>query len=393
MEGEARSLRNEPFRLFFPLAFVLGAAGVGQWVMFTTGAISQYLARFHAVTQTQAFLMAFAAGFLLTAVPKRTQSRPASWAEIGLLMALLPAVSLLTLYGFDRLGQAAYAASLVLMGQFAIRRFVSRASGRRPPASFVLVPIGFVAALAGAGLTALGLSEGAPLWALSLGRRFAYQGLFLCLTLGIGAFFLPLAGSGQAAPDLKPGNRRAALGFAAAGLVILAGLALEVRGPERIGHLIRGLAAVAVIVASGAWRLPSRPGANRLLLWISMWAIPLGQLAAAAFPYERVEALHITFIGGFGLLAFAVGTHVGLGHSGYEAAQAGRPWPVIAFGALFLIAMAMRVTALLVPAIYFGWLGAAAALWLLACVIWAIYLLPKIVRAPEGPEPAAAPRP
>lgn len=393
MAGDDRSLRSEPFRLFFPLASVLGAAGVVHWVLFTTGAISQYLARFHAVTQTQAFLMAFAAGFLLTAVPKRTQSPPASWAEIGLLMVLFPAVSLLTLYGADRLGQAAYAASLLVMGQFAIRRFLARASGRRPPASFVLVPLGFMAALAGAALTVIGLSEGAPLWALSLGRRLTYQGLFLCLTLGIGAFFLPLAGSGQAAPDLRPGNRRAALGFAAAGLAILAGLALEVRGPERLGPLIRGVAAVIVIFASGAWRLPSRPGANRRLLWISLWAIPLGQLAAAAFPEERIEALHITFIGGFGLLAFAVGTHVGLGHAGHDAAQAGRPWPIIAFGALFLIAMVMRVTALLVPSIYFGWLGAAAALWLLACVIWAIYLLPKILRAPDGPPPPGAPRP
>ena len=52
------SHRAEPFRLFFPLALVLGVAGVAHWVLYTTGAIGSYLGQFHATTQTQAFLVA-----------------------------------------------------------------------------------------------------------------------------------------------------------------------------------------------------------------------------------------------------------------------------------------------------------------------------------------------
>lgn len=301
---------------------------------------------------------------------------------------LLPAVSLATLFGHDSLGQAAYAASLLVLAQFATRRFLGRAAGRRPPASFTLVPLGLLAGLVGAALSAAGLAESAPAWELAMGRRLVFEGVFLCLTLGIGGFLLPLANRGEAAPDLGPGKLLAAAGYVGAGLLILAGLVLEVAGWVRLGQLLRGLAAIAVLVRSGAWRMPSRPGANRLLVWGAAWAIPVGLLAAAALPDQRVEALHVMFVGGFGLLAFAVGTHVGLGHSGEDAAQSGRPWPVIAFGALFALAMGLRVSALAVPNHYFGWLGAAAALWLLGATVWAVYLLPKLWREPLAPGPS-----
>lgn len=382
------SLRAEPFRLFFPLALVLGVAGVAHWVLYTTGAIGSYLSRFHATTQTQAFLVAFAAGFLLTALPKRTRTPPASWLEIGALLVLLPIVSLATLFDAQVVGQLAYAAALLVIAQFAIRRFLVRASGRRPPASFALVPIGLLAGLLGAAFTSAGLAESAPAWTLAIGRRLAYEGVFTCLALGIGAFFLPLAGRGEGAPDLDKGKKRAVFAYVGAGLLIVAGLAVEVAGAPQIGALIRCVVALAVLVASGAYRMPSRPGANRWLVWIAAWAIPIGLLGAALFPDHRVESLHVMFVGGFGLLAFAVSTHVAVGHAGDEAAQSGRPWPVLAFGVLFAAAMALRVSVTSAPEHYFGVLGTAATLWLAGATAWAFLVLPRLWRAPTEPEPA-----
>jgi uncharacterized protein involved in response to NO len=104
------------------------------------------------------------------------------------------------------------------------------------------------------------------------------------------------------------------------------------------------------------------------------------------FPDHRIEALHVMFVGGFGLLAFAVSTHVVLGHTDNEAAQSGRPWPVLAFGALFAAAMALRVSVTAVPEHYFGWLGTAASLWLAGAAAWAVLVLPKLWRAPAAAE-------
>jgi uncharacterized protein involved in response to NO len=155
---------------------------------------------------------------------------------------------------------------------------------------------------------------------------------------------------------------------------------------------VRGAVALAVIAASGAWRPPSRPGTNRRLLWMAMWALPVGLLGAAAMPTARVEALHVMFIGGFGVIAFAVSTHVVLGHTGQDARQSARAWPVAAFGALFAAAMAFRIGAISDPPGYFRWLGVAASLWLLGAAVWAAVVLPGILRTPPAAQPAAAPR-
>ena len=377
--------RNEPYRVFFPLAFVLGAVGVSHWVLLAAGAGS-YLGLFHAVTQMQSFMLAFAAGFLLTAVPKRTRTAPASWLEIGALVLLLPAVSIATL--FERLdeGQLAYAATLVVIGQFALRRFLARSAGRRPPASFVLVPMGRVAGVAGAAMLLASTRAGAPGWTHSLGQALVLEGVFLCLALGIGGFFLALALHGEAAPDASPARTHAIAGYALAGAVTLAGLVVQDFGPTRLGLALRGAAAVAVLVATRAWRLPTRPGHNRLLLWTSAWTIPAGLFAAAALPEQRVACMHIMYVGGFGLLAFAVAAHVALGHAGLAGAQAGRPWAVVAFGFLFVVAMALRVMAAGISAEYFTWLGVAASVWLTGAIVWAGYLLPKMWTPPLSTE-------
>jgi uncharacterized protein involved in response to NO len=377
-------LRREPFRIFFPLAFLLGSLGVAHWVLLGAGAIDRYLATFHSVTQMQSFLVAFAAGFLLTALPKRTRTEPATWLEIGSLVLLVPAVAIATLLEALAWGQAAYALSLVVLIAFAARRFLSRAAGRRPPASFVLVPMGLLAGLVGATMLIV-YATGAPVWLHSVGRALVFEGVFTCLVLGVGSFFLALALRGQPPPDARPDAPAVILGHVAAGLAIFAGLLLQDSGAVRGGALLRACAATSVLAAAGAWRLPTKPGLNRRLLFVAAWSLPIGLLLLAAFPEHRVAAMHVVYVGSFGVLAFAVAAHVTLGHGGYAREQDGRPWPVMAFGVLFASALLLRIAAS-ASAAYFTWLGVAAALWTAGAAIWAVYLVPKMWRAPLAAE-------
>lgn len=382
-------LRREPFRIFFPLAFVIGAAGVAHWVLLACGVIDLYLAQFHAVSQMQGFMLAFACGFLLTAIPKRTQTPAASWIEIGALTALVPAVSLAALFNRLAAAETAYAAALLVVAQFAVRRFAARSAGRRPPASFTIVPVGLIAGLGGAALI-IAATRGAPGWTLVLGRSLVLEGVFSCLVLGIGAFFFSLALRGEAPPDLTAAPRDVARGavYAFAGLVSLGSLFLQDLVNVRAGLLLRAVVFVGIFVSAGAHHLPSRPGLNRRLIWLASWAIPAGLVAAAVVPEHRIAAMHVAYVGGFGLLALTVATHVALGHTGFEAQQSGRPWPVAVFGALFVIAAAMRATAVAMPDVYFAWLGVAASVWLAGEAVWAAYLLPKMWRVPARGEPA-----
>lgn len=385
-------LRGEPFRLFFPMAALLGAGGVLHWILYGTGVTSQYLASFHAVTQTQSFLLAFAAGFLLTALPKRTRTEPVSVFELGALALAIPGVSLAELLGRSQVAQALYAVAIVLLVQFAVRRFVGRAAGRRPPASFVLVPIGLGAGVVGAVLRIASERDLAPAWLGSLGRSLALEGVFTCLVLGIGGFFFALALRGEAPPDLgkSPGDARRALAFAAAGLGVIAGLVLQERGFVREGLALRAVTCAVVLASAHGFSPPLKPGANRRTVWLAAWAVPLGLALAAVFPDDRVACMHVAYVGGFGLLAFAVSAHVALGHGGYEAARDGRSWPAIAFGGLFTAAMLLRATLTRVPDMYFGWLAAAAAVWLAGAIVWAVFLVPKMWRAPLAPEKTGA---
>ena len=82
------TIRTEPFRIFFPLGVILGWAGIGHWLLYATGLASTYSCETHGLVQTQAFLPAFGLGFLLTAIPRRTRSAPASGVELTVATVL-----------------------------------------------------------------------------------------------------------------------------------------------------------------------------------------------------------------------------------------------------------------------------------------------------------------
>ena len=58
---------TDAYRIFFPLGIVLGAAGVSIWPLYYYGFTEGYSGRAHALVQSEGFLYAFIAGFLLTA--------------------------------------------------------------------------------------------------------------------------------------------------------------------------------------------------------------------------------------------------------------------------------------------------------------------------------------
>src|SRR5262249_29564844 len=86
----------EPFRVLFPLGVLVTWVAVGHWLAYGTGLIATYSCLLHGVIQMQAFVGAFAAGFLLTALPRRTGSPPASRT---LVAAVCVAVIAMTIGG------------------------------------------------------------------------------------------------------------------------------------------------------------------------------------------------------------------------------------------------------------------------------------------------------
>lgn len=374
--------RSEPFRLFFPLGVLFAWIGVGHWLMYTTGVTASYSCKLHGLIQMQAFMMSFAVGFLLTALPRRTQTPAVSTAEMIAFAAALIVTTAGALAGQWLVSEIAYAAVFVLLAQFAIRRFIGRAAGRRPPAAFVMVPIAAMHGIVGAGLVAAGELQNIPPSAGHLGMLFIQQGVFLCLAVGIGGLILPLMSGTPPPPDLGSSPRESwkAIAYATAGAAIFVSLILEQMGFQRIGPLLRAIVvAFGLGLGGGGWRLPGKTGVHRKLVWLATWMMPVGLLASALWPDYRVPALHILFIGGFGLMAFGVATHVALTHLDLPQHALGRPPAVIIMGAAFALALFIRFAADASDT-YFQHLGWASALWILGSAAWLLFLGPKLLR-------------
>jgi uncharacterized protein involved in response to NO len=380
--------RGEPFRIFFPLGVVLAWLGIGHWLAYTTGLSGSYSCQLHGLVQTEAFLIAFAIGFLFTAVPRRTGSAPPSMLEIAAAALALTLTAVATLAGYPAISQLSYVFVFALMLRFALRRFGSGSAKRRPPAAFVLIPIAIAHGVIGAVLTAGTPALHAWPFAIRLGPLLVEQGVFLCLTIGVGSLIAPLMGGSPPPADLGASSRETAklLGYAAVGVLLFATFVLEAAGWSRIAPLGRASVDGLALFGSGALRRPGKPGLHRQYAWAAMWMMPVGLAVSGMVPDLRVPALHVLFIGGFGLLAFAVATHVSLTHLDLEPLALGRPPAVVVLGTSFALALGARVAAD-VSHTYFAHLGWAAGSWIVGSATWLVFLGPRLLR-PLTAEPS-----
>ncbi len=380
IRGAAPRWRAEPFRLFFPLAVLLGWVGVAPWLLYDLGVVATYSCLFHGLVQMQAFMMAFALGFLLTALPRRTRSAAPAALEMAIGVACLAIVAVAAAAERWAYAQLAYAVLFLLLLQFALRRFLGARAGRRPPAPFVLIPIGVAHGLGGAALIATSTLATAPTWTLALGRLCVEQGVFLCFAVGIGGLVLPLMAGKPPPPDLdgSPRERLRAAVYATAGVMIFLSLLLEQVGATRAGPLVRAAVVALGLGLAGAGRRPRKPGLHRRLVWLAAWLMPLGLAASGVLPDYRVPALHVLFIGGFSLMAFGVATHVVFGHLDLEDFAAGRPAAIVVLAVTFVLAMLARVAADWSHT-YFDHLAWAAAVWLAGSAVWLGFLGPRLL--------------
>jgi uncharacterized protein involved in response to NO len=367
--------RRDPFRVFFPLGVLLAWVGIGHWLLYATGAIRSYSCLLHGLVQMQAFMMAFATGFLMTALPRRTQSAPPSTGEMAGAVAALVATTAGAAAERWWVAEVAYLVLLTLLLRFALGRLGGPAPGRRPPAAFTLIPIALLHGVLGAGLILAATGPGGPAWAMGLGRLCVEQGVLLCLVVGTGGLVLPLVVGATPPADLgsSPRETGRALAYALLGGLVLVSLLLEHAGWSRGGPLLRAATVAAGLALGGAWRPPGRPGLHRRLVWVAAWLVPTGCLASALVPEYRVPALHVLFIGGFSLLAFAVATHVVLGHLGLTVLAEGRPAPIVILGVAFLLAMLARLAAD-ASSTYFAHLGWAAGSWIAGSAVWLAFV-------------------
>ena len=161
------------------------------------------------------------------------------------------------------IAQAAWLVAAVTLVQFAVRRFLSATARRRPPNSFVWIPLSFAMGIAGAVMTAIyALGGEQTTWLLELGRSLVLQGVFIGLVLGVGGLALPLMTRGEAPPDGDATNidvkRR--LAHVAAALLVLVSFLLQSAYSLRAGLAYFAVRSGAPIVPVAVLGSSERPG-------------------------------------------------------------------------------------------------------------------------------------
>lgn len=379
----------EPFRLLFPLAAAAGVLGALMWPLHLAGWLAWYPGAGHARIMAQGFFGGFIAGFLGTALPRVlgvAALRPWETLPLVLLHAGMVACWFL---GKVPAGDALFLALLAGLVLALGRRVPARDD--MPPPGFLLVPLGLACAAAGT-VIALALDPDEPAPVLVRWQHLlSYQGFLLLPVAGIAPFLLPRFFHQPRREDF-PESRRPPPGWWAAagratlvGLLVLGSFALEAHVEPRAGAALRALVLGLWLAREVPWATARVPGAVAGVLRLALALIPAGLLLTAASPIQPVAWLHVTLMGGLGLLTLTVASRVVLGHSGQLARLRGRNRWFWGVAVTVMVAVATRVSGDLWPKIQTTHYIYAALLWAGALAWWGWRILPAVRRAdPEG---------
>lgn len=395
---------REPYRLFFPLGVLMGSVGAGHWLFYWLKWMPNYSAFFHSSLQILVYMNCFIIGFLMTAVPRFTMTRPATAGEVaGALFVLLGIAGFLSLEQWVA-AEGCYILWLALLARFALVRIAQRPrhTGGQAPLELVWVPIAVLHGVVGTLVLMLGQLKVLPLWALKVGKPMMDQGFLLCIVLGVGGFLIPrIMGTYPSVPPLHNGHdeedchartvpvHRPAGDiryYLAGGLLILLSFWIEGLGWPRWGYILRAGVATAVFLRTGALKWPRFSDLYIRLTWVSVWMTLLGFWLAGIFVDYNIVMLHISFIGGFSLMTFAIATMVTMSHAG-QAENLRKPlWVLWVVGLGLALAVMKRTMLIAYPDAYFRMLGLAAAFWIFAGLCWLAFALPLVLKIPNQDE-------
>lgn len=374
------------FRPFFLLAAWFAAIALVVWLASWIGQVSfdppAGIVRWHGHEMLFGFATAGLAGFILTAVPNWTGTRPLGGAPLALLVLIWLAgrvgmAGLLPL-PYGAIADAAFLPALAVAVAPAILR---RSVARNGVFVLVLLVLAMVNAAFHADFARFDADRA---------LRLAI-GLFAILIGLVGGRIVPaftqsgLRVSGRAVTIVaRPRLDRAAV------LVLVLAVAADAAGlPPAVCGAAAGIAAVLHALRLSHWQGWS---AHRLpLVWILhagyLWLV-IGMALLAASHLGLVDDsahLHAWGAGAVGTMLLAVMSRASLGHAGRDLVADAAT--VVAYG-LVTVGAALRVAAAVAAGPAYGdWVLAGGAAWSLGYLVFAVRFLPVWLRPRQDGRP------
>lgn len=389
MSRSWKLILEEPFRVFFPLGMLAGVHGVLLWQWHYAGWLPFNPIDAHARLLTQGFMGAFIAGFLGTSFPRLTGNRRWSGGEFLVLLGCWLLAVCHTGTGRVAAGDGWFAVFIALLLAGLVVRW---ARGRRdtPPPGFVLA----LAGVAGGGVAAACLAWKGGLWlgleGVTWARLWLYQAFPLLPVMGVATYLLPRFFGLASSQDFDESPRPPAGWWPRVGSAlfwgghIVLGFALEVNGHPQLGQMLRGIVIMVWFLReSPFFRAAATPSTAGNVVRTAVIFLAAGWWCAAFLPQTRVGSLHLTLVGGLGLMVVIASARVIAGHAGrLELVRGKRPWlRWITF--LALLAATTRMSADLLEKVRVSHHIYAAWTWVAVVLLWAAILGPLLFRADE----------
>lgn len=297
----------DPYRIFFPLGMFAGFLALALWFFFLFRWTAFYPRLSHGNLFFFGFFWSFVAGFLMTAIPKMTSTKPPNHFEVFGGVFLVFCQIAISLRSAETLAVGLFLLQQILLIQFLVRRFFL--FRKFPFPGMIFLPLGFLSSLLGIGW--FFLTEQRDLFILFAGEAFLAN-----LILGLGSRLIPVISRlpGALTPA-ESGGKESPLWPYVCAVLINVGYLLEFSILPVIPEVVRILGfSVAIVVLLKLFSMPTRWTTVGVGFKISLLLFLMGQILAVVFPDYYLSMIHLTYLGGFFLVTVLVSVRVMLAH-------------------------------------------------------------------------------
>jgi len=354
---------SEPYRIFFPLGILFLLTGSLLWVplLWDPGTYPVVLHRF---CMLNGFVGSFIAGFLMTAIPKFSQTESAGTLDSLSFLMLLALGSLAGYLENDKMIFLLSSLQALVLLVFLFRRILKRKAN--PPYTFIFVPIGLMLWFLSGILSAYYDSEAF--------KNLHFEGALTSIILGVGSRLLPgIFGHTEIVSAQKaiyekplPFIKIVPVNFLILVLCFCSSYFLS----TDTGEMLR--AGIVCFVGVTYWRLlklPVERTALTMSLWCCGWLILLSFILKALWRDDNIHVGHAFFLNGVVLLCLLIATRVIQSHGPKDKNLENSK--VLYLTVMFIFTAAvMRVSAFLIPEHYLHLLSCSALMLTSGVILW-----------------------
>jgi uncharacterized protein involved in response to NO len=353
----------EPYRILFPLGTAYLLWGVLIWIPLLVFADSYPILE-HRYLMLNGFSASFIAGFLMTAVPKFSQTKIAKLYEVAgfiiiTIMGLICAYKALEQYTFIFSSLQA-----LIIFVFLLTRIMKRKVN--PPYSFVFIFVGLILWIISGIMSIFSDSEAYKI--------LHYEGSIAAIILGVGSRLIPgilghveiVQTQRKKYENEKPFLFTVPLHFFALMAAFIGSYFIQ----DLVGAYLRTV--IVFFIGIYYWKLttfPKNKSALTWCIWTSCWLILCSFLLKSVWVSGFIHASHSFFLSGILLLTLLIATRVLQSHGPKNSSlEDSKVLYLITF--LIILGGATRVSAFLLPEQYLRHLGYSSVMVAVATVIW-----------------------